>query len=657
MTRKRMLERLNIDSKYLDINSWPMVNILQLTPEEQKIYKRREQAVTLYMQDTVDLNEIKNQTGIDPKELREFVRRCLEFDTETQAIWGYRALIPRKRTSQYTRKAALESDAKSNQTIKLNGAFSALLRQFPEIEKKVTSAYLRRKESNVRRPALTGEEIHRYFLKLCEEKGIGLHQYPFNTEDKAYRSLYRFFEKIKKTHFTEAAKLYGEESARQSKWQGNKNETEDLLLRKPYQRVQFDGHKIDAIFTITFTTPEGDTITEVIDRIWLLVIVDVATRAILGHHLCVNKEYNLDDVLHCVRNSVVPYKEITFTIPGISYHEEGGIPSAKIPQAEWALWEEFSMDNGRANLAKLVKDRLQRIVGCSVNYGPVNTPELRGIIERLFRTLEGLGYRKLLSTTGSNPSDPIRNNPEDQAKKYDISLNDLEELTHVLISDYNGMPHSGIRNFTPIKLMQQRIEKGMEPRILDPSERKGAAFFSLQTKRTVTGNVKQGKRPFIYYEGVPYRNDVLSNSALLIGTDLTLIVNIDDIRTIRAFLPDGSEYGYLTAYGIWGVTPHSLRTRKAINKLKKDRKIFFNSYQDPFQIYHEYIASKAKSVKSMRNKLAQLQRDLQTEKTMQLENEEEVQRVNDTQPHWHSIETSDQDDENNEDRPFRTYNF
>ncbi|MNW37249.1 Integrase core domain protein [compost metagenome] len=638
-----------------------MVNIIQLNAEEREIYTNRELAVTLYMQDTANLNEIKNQTGIDSKELREFVRRCLEYDSGSQTIWGFRALIPRKRTSEYTRKAALESNSKSNKNTKLNGAFTALLRRFPEIEEKIINAYLRRKESKVRRPALTGEDLHRYFLKLCEDNGIELHQYPFNTEDKAYRSMYRFFNKIEKSHFTETAKLYGEESARQAKWRGNKSDTEDLLLRKPYQRVQFDGHKIDAIFTITFTTPEGDTITEVIDRIWLLVIVDVATRAILGHHLCVNKEYNLDDVLHCVRNSVVPYKKISFTIPGIDYHKDGGIPSSVIPQAEWALWEEFSMDNGRANIAKLVKDRLQRIVGCTVNYGPVNTPELRGIIERLFRTLEGMGYRKLLSTTGSNPSDPIRNNPEEHAKKYDISLNDLEELTHVLISDYNGIPHSGIRNFTPLKLMRQRIEKGMEPRILEPNQRKEAAFFSLQTKRTVAGDIKKGKRPFIYYEGVPYRNDILTNSAHLIGTDLTLIVNIDDIRMIQAFLPDGSEFGYLMAYGIWGVTPHSLRTRKAINKLKKDRKIFFNSYQNPFQIYHEYIASKAKSVKSMRNKLAQLQRDLQSEEgfeeSIHLDNEEDTQQIDDSTPHWHSIEKTDQDDENTDNRPFRTYNF
>ena len=62
------------------------------------------------------------------------------------------------------------------------------------------------------------------------------------------------------------------------------------LIISPYQRVQFDGHRIDTAIAVVFKTPEGDEVVEVMYRIWLLVIIDVATRAILGHHLCLNKE-------------------------------------------------------------------------------------------------------------------------------------------------------------------------------------------------------------------------------------------------------------------------------------------------------------------------------------------------------------------------------
>lgn len=654
MSRKRIFDIVNLDPIYLDINNWPIVNVLELKGEKLKVYRNRERAVSLYMQNNASLQEIKEETGIDAKEVRDFVRRCLTYDPKSNIIWGFRALIPSKRISEYKRKQKTNNN--SQKPLGLNGAFKDLLRNYPEIDKIIIAAYLRRRDANVKRPKLSGDEIHRLFLKQCEYEGIGLHQYPFNTEDKAFRSLYRYFKEIDHRYYSEAVKLYGEKSAKSARYRGNKTDDE-LILNRPYQRVQFDGHKIDAMFTITFTTPEGDTITEVIERIWLLVIVDVATRAILGHHLCLNKEYNLDDVLHCIRNSIIPYEKIEFTIPGLSYHQAGGIPSAEIPEAAWALWNEFSIDNGKPNLANQVKDRLYQVVECTVNPGPVDTPEVRGIIERLFRSLEVMGYHKLVSTTGSNPSDPIRNNPEHQAKKYDISISDLEELTHVLISDYNGIPHSGVRNLTPLQVMKQRIERGMEPRLLEPEKRKEAIFFSLQTKRKINGDITQGKRPFIYFEGVPYRNDVLSNSTNLVGQELTLLVNTDDIRTIRAFFSDGSELGYLRAYGIWGITPHSLRTRKAINKLKKDRKIFFNQYQNPFEIYHEYITQKAKTNKGQRNKLAQYQRELQAaekeRETREFENME-TQTVQEDQPDWHSITITD---EENNNRPFRTYNF
>jgi putative transposase len=654
MSQKRLRNIVNLDSKYRDVSNWPIVNIMQLEPEIRELYNKRETAIKQYMQGELTLAQITEATGIQKKELLKYVKKCLEFDPVTNIIWGFRALIPNKRISNYNRKAP--TTYKTNETeTKFNGAFSSLMKNYPEIEKKIISTYLRRKNKKTPMPILNGEGIHQYFLKLCEKEGLGIHDYPFNTDDKALRSLYRFFKKIENDHFSEGAKIYGEAAGRQANWRQEPQE-DNLLLKKPYQRVQFDGHRIDAIFTITFMTPEGDFITEVIDRIWLLVIVDVATRSVLGHHISVNKEYNLDDVLCCIRNAIVPYKKINFSIPNISYNAQGGIPSAEIPETAWALWNEFSIDNGKANIAKLVTDRLHEVVGCTINPGPVNTPELRGIIERLFRTLEILGYHKLVSTTGSSPSDPLRNNPEKQAKKFDISLNDLEELTHVLISDYNGMPHSGIRNFAPLQLMRQRIERGMEPRILEPDKRNNTIFFMLQTIRTVSGNIKEGKRPFVHYMGVNYKSEVLSNSPHLIGTELTLLINIEDIRTLRAFLPDGSEFGYLRGLGAWGLTPHSLRTRKAINKLKKERKIFFNKYQDPFEIYHAYKAGKAKTGKRERNQLAQLQRELNEAEENHNEPDEKYQEAHKTNIIPENIINNELDDED-DDRVFRTLTF
>ena len=92
----------------------------------------------------------------------------------------------------------------------------------------------------------------------------------------------------------------------------------------------------------------------------------------------------------------------------------------------------------------------------------------------------------------------------------------------------------------------------------------------------------------------------------LIGTKLTLLININDLRMIKAYLPDGSEFGILTAKGKWALKPHTLKMRQEINKLKRNKEIHLSMYDDPIEVYHQYLTSKATESKPVRNKLAKL---------------------------------------------------
>lgn len=89
----------------------------------------------------------------------------------------------------------------------------------------------------------------------------------------------------------------------------------------------------------------------------------------------------------------------------------------------------------------MVKDRLENLIGCFMNLGPVALPMRRGIIERFFKTLEENGFHRLPNTTGSEPKDPRRKDPEQQAIQLNITYEHLKQLIDVLISNYNGTPH------------------------------------------------------------------------------------------------------------------------------------------------------------------------------------------------------------------------
>ncbi|MBE3556678.1 MAG: hypothetical protein IMW91_06365 [Firmicutes bacterium] len=310
---------------------------------------------------------------------------------------------------------------------------------------------------------------------------------------------------------------------------------------------------------------------------------------------------------------------MTFTIPGLRYPTfevasgqivEGGFPSDFFPETHWAVFDEICYDNricydnGRANLSEVVIDRLQTVLKAHVGPGPVDLPQRRGLIERIFGVLEDNGFHRLVSTTGSSPKDPRRRNPEQSASRYGVYFEHIQELVEVLIAEYNTTPHGGVNHLSPLEAMRQRIqERGMLPRQLS-GKRQEAVFLTATVVRHVRGSAKSGRRPHINYMGVVYRSPQLDESAYLVGKPLTLLVDLDDLRVIKAFLPDGSEFGNLVAEGIWGIRPHSVKVRKAIMQLASRQVLRLDG--DPIEAYHRYLREMAMSDKRARNRLLQM---------------------------------------------------
>ncbi len=601
---KHITESIAIDRKFLEIEKWPEVLIDSLSSEHQDIFTRRKKAVELYILNNISVSEISNLTRIERHEIIRLVKRCLQED-ENGVIWGYRALIPQKRVNRYQRKERL-LNIKPQDKVNFTGAFNQLLNMYPTIKEKLINYYLNNKKNSIVEPVIKVKYLHKVFLDQCRSIGLKPNDYPFTTKDMGLRSIYRLKKDFEKMYFTKSAGRYSKDAAIHARVTGIGQNNNSMILQ-PFQRVEFDGHRLDVMIVLTYTNLEGDEIVEVLDRIWLLAIIDVATKMILGYHICIKKEYSAIDVLYCIKNAIVPKELKTLTIPGLTLPESIGFHSLAIPDTKWALWEEFCYDNAKSNLSSNVISKLTRSIGCSVNAGPVATPERRSHIERLFETLEENGYHRLPSTTGSNPSDPRRQNPNDKALHYKITLQHLEELTEVFIANYNTTPHGSI-NMTPLECMQQRIERGMYPRCLPVEQQNDFSFLTYEAKREIKGNLQTGKRPYVNYEGVEYRNDILSRSPNLVGTKLDLQVNLEDIRFIKAYLPDGSEFGLLTANGKWGVIPHSLQLRKQINKLVNRRLLHFTTSDDPIEIYQRYLESELKKSKSARNKIAELNR-------------------------------------------------
>ncbi|MCE5169692.1 hypothetical protein LQV63_10240 [Paenibacillus profundus] len=598
MSRRKITESEALPPEALDVKEWAIVLIDNLNENDKEVFLKRKKAIDMYMNNQ-PIKLIRTETGIDFESLRRLVRRCITMNDENGVMLGYRGLIPNKRIRGYTRISQKNSN--------YSGMFTQLLKTHSSLKDIIEKYYFQNNKRLITDPKMKAKHIHKKFLEECRRIGISEASYPFNTETLAKRSLERYLKKLDNKSFVQAAGRYGESAARIASSTGSGSEHHISIVR-PLERVQFDGHCIDGIFSITFRTPEGDEITRELERIWLLVILDVASRAVIGYHLSTSIEYSAVDVMQCIRNAVVPKEKKKLTIPGLHHKERGGFPSECIPEMKWGLWDELLYDNGKANLSKLVTDRLVNVIGSSTNAGPVALPVRRGYIERFFGVLAENGYHRMINTTGSHPRDPRRDNPKEKAIKYAISFEHLEELTDVLISDYNGTVNEGINNLTPLEVLRQRINRGLLPRVMPEEQRGETIFLSMKIQRKINGSVKDGRRPFIHFEGVDYRNDVLSRSPGLIGTKLDLLVNVDDLRVINTFLPDGSEFGALTGTGKWGITPHSLEMRRQINALRKRGLIHFTSEDDPIDCFHRYLETQSVSKRSSRNRLAEQQR-------------------------------------------------
>lgn len=600
MGRKRILENVEIDPKYMDTNNWPVVLTDHWSEERKEVFLKRKAAVEMYLSDR-PIREITEETGLDQKEVHRFVKRCFMQD-DNGYIWGYRALVPHKKLTTYSRKK-MPSLEQHKTGVKLTGVFQLLLKTYPSIRETIVDYYFRKQKKKVSEPAILVQHLHPKFLNACRAVGISELEYPFNTQDLARRSLYRYIEKLEKEYPSESAKRTGEEAVRQLKHSGA-GEKNEMSFMRPFERVEFDAHAIDAIIAIKFKNINGDEYVEIMDRIWLLSIIDVATRVSLGHHLCLKNQYSVMDVLECIRNAIMPWAPKNLTIPGLKYPENGGHHSTAIPETEWAVWNEFCFDNFKAHMAEIVRQRLKELVGCAVNAGPISTPERRPFIERFFGMLANNGYKRLVNTTGNNPQDIKRKQPEKAAIQYEITVDEIEQLTEVLIANYNNEPHSGLNYLSPLEVMRQRVVmRDMMPRTMAEEKRNEDYFLCYTTKRTIQGNEKEGKRPFITFEGVPYRSEVLSRSFKLISQELHLVVNIKDLRVVKAFFKDGTEFGYLTASGKWGITPHTLQMRKQINKLVRRKIIYLSETDDPVESLHNHLEQRAKKNKKSRNEL------------------------------------------------------
>jgi hypothetical protein len=420
------------------------------------------------------------------------------------------------------------------------------------------------------------------------------------------KAIGRYVRKIRQQNPEAGARVrYGSEAAGVAMTGTEDNAPDRDLV--PYREVSIDGHRIDAPITLEVDAGDGTFQDLPLERMWLLILLDIGSRAALGYAFSYAANYCTDDVMDCIGSSIDPWRPRELQSEVLRYLPGAGLPSGVIPECESRAFDSLSWDNHRAQLSEANQQRIIDTEGCHINTGRPANPFGRPRTERFFGTFAEALIHRLPFTTGSSPDDPRRGNPDKTAARLRFNERDLFDLADVTISNYNATPHWALNGRTPLDYIRwfDRYEFTLPRRVMTTDG--GLALHLRNFAGHIAGDEKRGRRPYVRFMGVDYRSATLASSMELIKQPITIVANVKDLRVIEILLPNGQSLGKLWAHAPWMLKAHSLRNRRAILKLMSGGTIFRES-TNPVGDYVAYLEERARTYRRARNQLAEHQR-------------------------------------------------
>jgi transposase InsO family protein len=568
------------------------------------------------------LVDIEAKTGVQLERLYRLIQRAMSLHKDGR-IFGFRAFLSFVRVKSHQREAPIKRSYFLDNKGGKMGAMGQFLTTYPEVEtfleKEIALRPLLFQPNRDGLISVRGlKDIHKAFLAQCRALGLKGTDYPLNQRQKGIRSLSKVIKHLGSRSFANAAKAAGAGHIKGS--HSNFPSNPLRVVARPYQVVEIDGHLLDIRLSITSPDPFGFEQHIELSRIWVLVVIDVFTRVVLGYHLALAAEYDRYDVIRAIQNAIQPHIPIIFTIPGLGYCPNGGFPSQLFPELAYAVWDEIRLDNAKAHLAKDTLKVLRDQLGCVVHAGPAGDPDQRPFIERFFKTLSSNMSHRLPSTTTSGPEELRRLvNASNQQLALSMPLCELEQLIEAVLASLNATAHESLGGRSPLQALEYWVRDQLVPIRLLP-KRMQANLCLLQTSHSgrVSGNIAKGIRPYVSFYEVRYTSSVIAERIDLIGKSVQIIYQPDDIRTIHVFEENGVEIGVLTASAQWRQSAHSLAMRRQITKFTRENRLEMDAEMDPVHVYLLYLRQQAPRRKTVATKLAAAQRVAMNTKAQEL---------------------------------------
>ncbi|MCF8169270.1 MAG: hypothetical protein K9J77_11745 [Rhodoferax sp.] len=565
----------------IDPTTWVVVDDAALPVAQRELFLRRQRGIRLYLAGAVAAT-IKEESGLGRSQIyRLITERCLKLHPDG-FLYGWRGALPHHRVNSYNRTSPIKVGAWGG------GAVGAMQWVFesPEgqgLEKEFKNYILNhpaRLEAK-RRPRIV---IVRWFLEELRKRGFELRaEWPFNVGKLGYVSISKYVDKVLDEHpMRQIAMLGGKDAQRKSR-AGDGTQRPNLAL---FERVECDAHKLDTRMVVMVPSPHGGVEARKIHRLWVVVIIEVVSRAVLGYHLSLRRECSAEDVLRAIKRALTQWTPRELEFSSNAYVTGAGLPSHRSERFLGACWDEFSVDGALANICARVEQPIVDVIGARVlkpqdasSFTCRRSLDDRPFIETFFRQLAKGGFHRLSTTTGSSPKDKQRSDPDLVAKETSFQLEYAEELLDTLIANYNATPHSGLGYRSPLDQLDFLASKGATIRVADPAAVK--RIVGIRKLCTLHGGIQSGRRPYFNFANARYSAEWLCLRTDLLGKTFWLHVeDEDDARYASVSDKQGIYLGTIRAAPPWHQTPHTLYIRQSIRALEQRRLLHLSNSTD-----------------------------------------------------------------------------
>jgi len=579
------------DSTFIDFESWPTPDEGALSEKYRTHYLKRKNAVKMYLNGCPE-NILREKYGFGRSQIyRLITERCMQIHPDG-LIYGWRGLIPNLRIKPYSRNKPVKIDEFGNGAA---GVMQSVLDLHPELrasfEKRIFKSPRQDQLGEANRPRLA---LWKWFLDELQKLGYKQrNQWPFNTQNMGYVTVSNYINNVLEDNPKKAARVLGGPDIEKKLISGDGVNRPVVTI---FQRVEMDAHKIDGRFCVMMPSLDGDYVQKIIHRIWVIVILDTCSRAVLGYFLSMGKEVSKDDVLRTIKIALTRWHRRILSFSDNVYQEGAALPSGISDNYVGICWDETSVDGALAETCKHVESILNDVVGSTLitpksGFSSRRSKDDRPFIESFFRNLSSKGFQRMSNTTGSKPSEKKGRDPDKVAYTSQFQLEYVDDLLDVLIANYNATPHSGLGHRSPLDFIQfiySRPDTAL--RRADTNSVQG--ILTYRKKCRVNGNLKDGRKPYVNFEGARYTNETLQQRFDLIDKFIWVVNHLeDDARVVQASTLDGQILGVLRAGPPWHKLPHSLRVRRAINAALRKGKFLISSNVDAVEAFIEYSES------------------------------------------------------------------